>query len=74
MVLSGCICLEMPRPRAWEELAGRPAVGLLASRGADVSLAVAETLAALQLPASLAQGVLAFAMQDVIDFCIARAH
>jgi hypothetical protein len=65
--LTGCVCLQMPRARAWEELTGQPALGLLATRSAEVTLLVADTLASLQLPASLAPNVVAFAMQDVID-------
>ena len=65
--LSGCLCLAMPRPRPWEDMMGRPAMGLLATRAADVALQVADILATLGLPASLAPGVLAFAMQDVVD-------
>jgi hypothetical protein len=65
--LTGCLCLGMPDATAWENLAGRPAAGALGTRSADVSLRVAETLAKLRLPASLAPGILAFAMQDVTD-------
>ena len=52
---------------AWEDLGGRPAVGMLSTRGADVALLAADTLKARHLPASLAPVVVAFAMQDVID-------
>jgi hypothetical protein len=65
--LTGAIALQMPRARACEEVAGRSALGLLATRGADVAIAVAEVLAARHLPGSLAPGVIAFAMQDAID-------
>ena len=34
--LNGCACLVMPPPAPWERLSGRPAQGLLATRGADV--------------------------------------
>lgn len=64
---SGCLCLQMPRPTAWENMTGRPASGLLATLGADVSLVVAEALAERRLPAALAPAVLARAMQDVLD-------
>lgn len=64
--LTGCLCQEMPRPRAWEDLGGRgPAV--LGTRGVDVALQMAETLAALKLPASLAAAIGSFATQDVIE-------
>jgi hypothetical protein len=65
--LNGCVCLTMPRAQPWESFTGRPAMGLLATRGADVTILVAETLAALELPAEIAPGVVAFAMQEVID-------
>jgi hypothetical protein len=65
--LTGCACLEMPRPRPWEDLAGRPAQGVLATRAADVSIAVADMLASRRLPAALAPAVLSFAMEDVLD-------
>jgi hypothetical protein len=64
---SGCLCLAMPGPVPWEILGGRPSLGLLATRGADVSIIVADTLAALDLPAQIAPGVIAFAMQEVLD-------
>jgi hypothetical protein len=65
--LTGCLCLKMPAARAWEEMSGRPSTGLLSTRAVDVALQVADTLAALQLPASLAASVLGFAMQDVTE-------
>ena len=65
--LTGCLCLEMPRPGSWESLAGRPSVGLLATRGADVALFLAEEFSAMKLPAALVPAVLSFAMQDVLD-------
>jgi hypothetical protein len=65
--LNGCVCLGMPRAQPWEPLVGRPALGLLATRGADVGIMVADTLSALQLPAEIAPGVVAFAMQEVMD-------
>jgi len=65
--LNGCACLVMPPPTPWERLAGRPAQGLLATRGADVSIIVADTLASLGLPSQIAPGVIAYAAQDVLD-------
>ncbi len=67
MPLNGCLCLAMPRAQPWEALIGRPALGLLATRGADVAILVADTLASLKMPAELAPGVIAFAMQEVMD-------
>ena len=66
-VLDGCLCLRMPEAEAWELRTGRSSTGYLATRGADVSLRVAEFLVQLKLPAALAPGVLAYAMQDVLD-------
>lgn len=71
--LPGCSCLEMPRPRPWEDFAGRPSVGLLSTRGADVALRVAAVLAERRLPATLAPAVTAFAMLDTLDHA-AAAH
>jgi hypothetical protein len=65
--LNGCACLAMPRAAAWERLAGRPAQGLLASRGADVQIVVADALASLGLPSQIAPGVVGYATQEVID-------
>ena len=64
--LTGCLCLEMPHPGAWEDLGGR-AAAVLGTRGADVALQIAETLAALKLPASLAAALGGYATQDVIE-------
>ncbi len=64
--LTGCLCLEMPRPGAWEDFGGR-ASAVLGTRGADVALQIAETLAALKLPASLAPAIGGYAMADVIE-------
>ncbi len=65
--LNGCVCLVMPRAAPWESLIGRPSLGLLATRGADVAILVADTLASLKMPAEIAPGVIAFAMQEVMD-------
>jgi len=65
--LDGCLCLVMPTAQPWEPLSGRPSLGLLATRGADVAILVADTLAAAKLPAELAPGVVAYAMQEVVD-------
>jgi hypothetical protein len=64
--LTGCLCLEMPHPAAWEDFGGR-SMAVLATRGADIALQIADTLAALELPASLAPAIGAFATQDVIE-------
>ena len=64
--LTGCLCLEMPHAGAWEDFGGR-ASAVLATRGADVALQIADTLAALKLPASLAPAIAGYATQDVIE-------
>ena len=65
--LNGCLCLAMPRARPWESLSGRPSLGLLATRGADVSILIADILSAMKLPSEIAPGVIAYAMQEVLD-------
>ena len=65
--LTGCMCLQMPVARAWEEMSGRQATGLLATQAVDISLLVADALSSLQLPAALAPAILSFAAQDVLD-------
>jgi hypothetical protein len=64
---NGCLCLLMPRAVPWETLTGRPSLGLLATRGADVAILVADALAAANMPSEIAPGVIAYAMQDVMD-------
>jgi hypothetical protein len=56
----------MPHPSPWEDFAGY-ATEVLATRGADVPLKIAEVLATLKLPASLAPALEGFVTQDVID-------
>lgn len=66
--LSGCFCLRFPEAGAWDRLAGRAAGGQLGAVAAtDLTLRVVEHLAALEVPAALATGVLAMAVQDYID-------
>lgn len=67
VALDGCLCLSMPEAEPWELRTGRSSTGYLATRGADVGLRVAEFLAKFKLPSELAPGVLAYAMQDVLD-------
>lgn len=67
MSLDGCLCLAMPRAHPWEVLAGRPSLGLLATRGADVAILVADMLAESGMPAEIAPGVIAYAMQETLD-------
>jgi hypothetical protein len=65
--IDGCLCLRFPEPAAWEDFAGRPSTGQMATQLADVTLRTAEALAARRLPAPLARDVVSFAMQDVLD-------
>ena len=64
--LTGCFCLTMPERGGWEDLRGY-ASAVLATRGADISLQIAETLSGLNLPAALAPALAGFVAQDVID-------
>jgi hypothetical protein len=64
---TGCLCLEFANPPAVHRVAGRAGAGLLASRMADLKLRVLELLQAARLPAVLARGVLAAALQDYLD-------
>lgn len=64
--LTGCLCVTMPDRGQWEDLRGYGSA-VLATRGADISLRIAETLTALKLPASLAPALAGFVVQDVID-------
>jgi hypothetical protein len=65
--IDGCLCLRFPDREPFEEFAGRPSSGQLATQFADVFLRTAEVLAARQLPAVLARDVAAFAVQEIID-------
>jgi hypothetical protein len=65
--VDGCLCLQFPERTAWEDFAGRPSTGQMATQLADILLRTAEALAARRLPALLGRDVAAFAMQDVLD-------
>jgi hypothetical protein len=64
---SGCLCLEFPDPPAIDRVVGRAGTGLVMARIADLKLRVLEMLDDLKLPAVLAPGVLASALQDYLD-------
>jgi len=64
--LTGCFCLTLPERAAWEDFRGY-ASPVLATRGADISLQIAETLSTVKLPAALAPALAGFVAQDVID-------
>lgn len=55
-----------PQPAAWEEFAGRPMNGQLATRVPDLVLRVALELSQRQLPALLAPGVVTVATNDLL--------
>ena len=63
----GCLCVSIPSPRPWEAWLGRPGSGMVSSMFADLSLWVAEGLAARRLPADLAGDVLQVAVRHFID-------
>jgi len=63
---TGCLCTRLPVPGVWAILIGRPNLGMLATQVADLNLRVAMALAELKLPAALAGGVLAAALEDVV--------
>jgi hypothetical protein len=65
--LDGCVCLRHPAADPWEDYAGRPSSGQLATQLSDVMLRTADVLAKRKLPAVLARDVAAYAMQDAID-------
>ena len=62
-----CVCIEAPTLGRAAIVLGRHQFGLLAAEVADVNLHVAEVLRARGLPASLAPGVLAAAIQEYIE-------
>jgi hypothetical protein len=67
MPLDGALGLSFPDPPAPHRYSGRSGAGLMATRVADVSLRVLEVLNERHLPITLAPGVLAAALQDVLD-------
>jgi hypothetical protein len=67
LVSEGCLCTAMPLEGRWPLYIGRPQLGVLSTQAADLNLRVALVLQAHGLPAALAKGVLASAMQDYVD-------
>jgi hypothetical protein len=65
--ISGCYCLAFPDGTAWETFAGRPGLGLVSARVADVTLRLAELFVEIGAPAVLLPGALAYTLQDLID-------
>ena len=64
---SGCYCLRFPATGTWDRVAGRLGGRLLGAAVPDLTLRVAEHLAALRVPVALFPGVMAMATQDFID-------
>ena len=64
---NGLAFSQFPPAGAWETYAGRPGTAMLAARLPDPAIRVAEVLADRHLPATLARGILATAMQDFLD-------
>jgi len=64
---SGCYCLRFPAIGTWDRVAGRLGGRLLGASVPDLTLRVAEHLAALKVPVALFPGVMAMATQDFID-------
>jgi hypothetical protein len=64
---SGCYCLRFPMAGTWDRVAGRLGGRLLGTAVPDLTLRVAEHLAALNVPVALLPGVMAMATQDFID-------
>ena len=65
--LYGSLDLSFPDPPSPQRYSGRSGAGLMATRVADVNLRVLEVLTERRLPIALAPGVLAGALQDVLD-------
>jgi hypothetical protein len=65
--LDGSLLLAFPDPPAPQRYCGRSGAGLMATRVADVGLLVLEAISDHGLPIALAPGVLAAALQDVLD-------
>jgi hypothetical protein len=66
-IVTGCLCLEMPRARIPEATVGRAADGLVAGQSTDLMLRIATLLAELKMPAALATSVLSYAMRGFLD-------
>jgi hypothetical protein len=64
---SGCYCLRFPTAGTWDRVAGRLGGRLLGTAVPDLTLRVAEHLAALKVPVALLPGVMTMATQDFID-------
>ena len=67
IALDGCLCTRFPSPDDWRNYAGRPGMGLIGTRVADLTLRVAELVAELDLPAVLTPYVLSAATLEFVD-------
>ena len=65
--LDGRLGVRFPDCQMWTLLSGRSSTLLVSSLVPDLSLGLAEQLAAIGLPARLTQGVAAVATQDLLD-------
>jgi hypothetical protein len=65
--LGGSLHLRFPAPAPWENFAGQGTGGLRGARMADLTIALAERLAELGVPAPATRDVLRAVMQDFID-------
>ena len=63
----GQLAGRFPWHQPWTTLAGRKGVRLVPGLVPDLAIVVAESLAALKLPARLSVGVLSVATQDLLD-------
>jgi len=64
---SGCYCLRFPTTGTWDRVAGRLGGRLLGAAVPDLTLRVAEHMAAMKVPVALFPGVMTMATQDFID-------
>ena len=64
---NGCLCLSVSAGQPWENWRGRAGSGLVPSVFPDLSLWVAEGLAARQLPVELAGEILRVAVRHFVD-------
>jgi hypothetical protein len=65
--IDGSLRSTFPRAEPWETFSGRPSIGLMAARTAEMTLRVAAALAELDLPAALIRGVVSAATLDLVD-------
>jgi len=65
--LAGQLASRFPRRVPWEDLAGRPVGGLVATQIGDRGLSLALWLQELHLPAALLPALMTRAMQDLLD-------